>query len=106
MAAIAVVQKMSRLISSLHIWLVDVESGQHHATDGLTLAGRPPRSSLPRARSPASAPRFDPWQNRPDRPASRHSRRGRDLRELLIWAAILALLALVYANHGRFLEIG
>ena len=51
-------------------------------------------------------PRFDPWQNRPDRPASRPSRGGRDLRHLLIWAAILAVLALVYANRGRLLGLG
>ena len=51
-------------------------------------------------------PRFDPWQNRPDRPARRPIRAGRDLRQLLIWAAILAVLTLAYANRGWFPGIG
>lgn len=38
-AAIAVVQKMSTLIASLHIWLVDVSSGQIVRKGGVSLRG-------------------------------------------------------------------
>ena len=39
MAAIAAVQKMSTLISSLHVWLVDVESGQLLRKGAVSLRG-------------------------------------------------------------------
>ena len=39
MAAIAAVQKMSTLISSLHVWLVDVESGRLLRKGAVSLRG-------------------------------------------------------------------
>ena len=49
-------------------------------------------------------PRFDPWQNRPDRPAiAVPPPPAGDLRHLLIWAAIVMVPVVSYAYHIRLL---
>jgi hypothetical protein len=50
--------------------------------------------------------RFDPWQNRPDRPAARSWRRSNDLRSLLIWLAIFAALVVGYTYRAQLFATG
>jgi hypothetical protein len=50
--------------------------------------------------------RFDPWQNRPDRPAPRSRRRPNNLRNLLIWLAIFAALVVGYTYRATLLAGG
>jgi hypothetical protein len=45
--------------------------------------------------------RFDSWQNRPDRPATRSRRRSSDLRNVLIWLAMLAALVVGYTYRAE-----
>jgi hypothetical protein len=55
---------------------------------------------------PASVARFDPWQNRPDRPATRFRRRSNDLRNLLIWLAVFAALFVGYTFRAALFATG
>ena len=56
-------------------------------------------------RGPVAAPRFDPWQNRPDRPGRRLRMFGRG-RALLVWLAVGAVLMIAYRYHDELAAAG
>jgi hypothetical protein len=50
--------------------------------------------------------RFDPWQNRPDRFATRSRHRSNDLRSLLVWLAVFAALVVGYTYRAQLFATG
>lgn len=65
----------------------------------------PSRSRTETDRGPVAATRFDPWQNRPDRPGRRLQWSGRG-RALLVWLAVGAALMVAYRYHGELAAVG
>ena len=56
-------------------------------------------------RSLVRATRFDPWQNRPDRPVRRLRTLGRG-RALLVWLAVLAVLMAADSYRDNLAAVG
>ena len=60
----------------------------------------PSNSQTEADRGSVGATRFDPWQNRPDRPVWRQRAFGRP-RALLVWLAAFAVLVAGYTYHDN-----
>ena len=65
----------------------------------------PSNSETEADRGSVGVTRFDPWQNRPDRPVRRQRAFSRR-RALLVWLAVFAVLVVGYTYHDDLAVAG